>query len=189
MQWQREGEFHSDQLGAPSPGHLPLPAPAAQASRSCLQGGSAPPQHCRENNHAWVEAAGAWRTAASDCGVHLPAPSPPNRFLTSCFAKSGPSARPGAGFGAVVLDVEPDFVTVQNHRQKGQFIPSGQCQLLLHESTTEGLLFLARTQWRFTHRARGMLDPGPDSHSQIHSDHGNPAARCPAPTPHSSYTS
>lgn len=41
----------------------------------------------------------------------------------------------------------------------------------------------------FTHTARGTLDQAPESHNQPCSYHGNPAAKCPAPTPHSSYTS
>lgn len=41
----------------------------------------------------------------------------------------------------------------------------------------------------FTRRARETLDQAPESHNQTCSDHGNLAAKCPALTPHSSYTS
>lgn len=38
-------------------------------------------------------------------------------------------------------------------------------------------------------RETGTPDQAPESHSQTASDHGNPVAKCPEPTPHSSYTS
>lgn len=39
------------------------------------------------------------------------------------------------------------------------------------------------------HRAREILDQAPDSHNEVHSDHGNPVAKLPVQAPHSSYTS